>query len=74
MISTTAVCMETELRLVGGTRSSEGRIEICRLEAWSTICDNLWSPEEAQVACRQLGYSRYSEYGVFDIRTNSANT
>ena len=48
--------MEGELRLVGGSLDNEGRVEICIEETWSTICDNGWTVNDANVACQQLGY------------------
>ena len=54
-----AVCVENEIRLVGGAKESQGRVEICRSEAWNTICDSLWSNQEGAVVCKQLGYSRH---------------
>jgi len=42
---------------VGGGYPSEGRVEICINNAFGTICDDGWSNEDAQVICRQLGYS-----------------
>ncbi len=35
----------------------EGRVESCKNNAWSTVCDNGWSTVDARVVCRQLGYS-----------------
>ncbi|XP_069119936.1 uncharacterized protein [Argopecten irradians] len=37
----------------------EGPIEIFyyRTQAWNTICGNCWTNEDANVACRELGYS-----------------
>lgn len=50
-----AMCFENEeLRLVGGITEREGRVEICLSQQWGTICDELWSNEDAQVVCRQL--------------------
>jgi len=35
----------------------EGRIEILHNGTWGTICDHDWEYEDAQVACRSLGFS-----------------
>lgn len=56
-----------QLRLVGGTLASEGRIEICLGGSWGTICDDFWDANEAQVACRQLGYSPSGKHTQFHL-------
>ena len=47
-------CSSGDLRLVGGERESEGRVEICVEGFWGTICDNGMGREEAVVVCKQL--------------------
>ena len=46
----------TPTGLVGGTVSYEGRVEIVRNGAYTTVCDDGWSRVDADVFCRQLGY------------------
>ena len=50
-------CNSGDLRLVGGERESEGRVEICVEGFWGTVCDNGWDQKEALVVCRQSGYA-----------------
>lgn len=47
---------EGELRLVGGQTLFEGNVEINHLGLWGSICDDEWDMDEANVACRQLGF------------------
>ena len=52
-----AVCTDNDIRLVGGTAPTEGRVELCRNQSWGTVCDDFWGTPDATVVCRQLGYS-----------------
>lgn len=44
------------IRLVDGSYSSEGRLEIYHNGEWGTVCDDGFNCANAMVACRQLGY------------------
>ena len=49
-------CNNYEVRLVNGSSSNEGRVEVCLQGEWGTIRDGSWDRREARVVCRQLGY------------------
>lgn len=54
-ISCDAVCMDGEIRLVGGRNENEGRLEVCINGVWGYVCDNNWSELDGQVVCNELG-------------------
>ena len=55
-VDVSVACTTGDIRLVGGTNSLEGRVEVCSSNQWGTVCDDSWGVTDANVACRQLGF------------------
>ena len=54
------VCAVSEfpypVRLVNGTTTNEGTVEVRLPTGWGTVCDVGWGINDANVICRQLGF------------------
>ena len=55
--TTSSSCTDGAIRLVNGSISQEGRVEVCVSGFWGTICSSGWNKNDARVICQQLGYS-----------------
>ena len=60
------ICEDGDLRLIGRPSSTqyEGRVELCYGEEWGTICDDFWGDTDANVVCRQLGFSDTGKFAM----------
>ena len=67
-------CVNGDVRLANGTSSNEGRVEVCYNCVWGTVCDSGWNDKDAQVVCRQLGFSGQGGYCCHVIFNSTLNS
>lgn len=48
-------CMEGDVRLVNGSFTTEGRVEVCSDGIWGTVCGKGFNAIDAYVVCKELG-------------------
>ena len=52
-----SICTENSTRLVNGSSSLEGRVEVCVNGDWGTVTSYSWDYRDASVVCKELNHS-----------------
>ena len=54
-----ANCSDGDIRLYGSSLPNQGILQVCHNRAWGTVCGYNYDASDNNVACSQLGYTRY---------------
>ena len=63
-LSLAPVCNETDIKLVNGSITTSGILEVCVGGRLGHVCSDSWDSNDAAVACRQLGFPTTGVYAV----------
>ncbi len=59
-----SLCTDDDLRLDTTVAPIGGRVEVCHDGVWGSVCNEMWSTIDAQVACNQLGLPSSGMYNL----------
>ena len=57
---------DIDIRLSGG-EGEWGYLELGMRGEWMPVCGNMWNWHDAQVACRELGFSTNSTFDMCEL-------
>ena len=61
------------IRLQGGNFVNQGRVEVYCNGQWGTICDDKFGSDDANIICKQLGYTEYTNYDHLSLYVTVEN-